>query len=39
MDQFRDFQKFIHKVDGYGMKSGIVKIIPPEEWCVHLLTP
>ncbi|KAK2750351.1 hypothetical protein FQN57_003831 [Myotisia sp. PD_48] len=32
MDQFRDFQAFIHKIDDYGMKSGIVKVIPPKEW-------
>ena len=34
MDQFRDFSKFIAKVDQYGMKSGIVKVIPPDEWYV-----
>ncbi|PVH98738.1 hypothetical protein DM02DRAFT_657064 [Periconia macrospinosa] len=32
MDQFRNFQRFIEKVDKYGMKSGIVKVIPPKEW-------
>lgn len=32
MAQFRDFSKFIAKVDKYGMKSGIVKVIPPQEW-------
>ncbi|KAK2591092.1 hypothetical protein QQS21_011226 [Conoideocrella luteorostrata] len=30
--QFRDFKKFMKKVDPYGMKSGIIKIIPPKEW-------
>lgn len=35
MDQFRDFQKFIDKIDKYGMKSGIVKVIPPKEWYVE----
>ncbi|KJK81482.1 hypothetical protein H634G_02741 [Metarhizium anisopliae BRIP 53293] len=30
--QFKDFQKFMKKVDRYGMKSGIIKIIPPREW-------
>jgi hypothetical protein len=34
MDQFRSFKKFIEKVDKYGMKSGIVKVIPPAEWLV-----
>jgi hypothetical protein len=32
MRQFKDFQKFISKVDKYGMRSGIVKVIPPPEW-------
>lgn len=32
MDQFRDFKKFIDKIDKYGMKSGIVKVVPPQEW-------
>lgn len=37
MDQFRDFQKMINKIDKYGMKSGIVKVIPPQEWYVILV--
>ncbi|KAM0330673.1 hypothetical protein ACHAQA_003625 [Verticillium albo-atrum] len=32
MHQFKDFKRFMEKIDEYGMKSGIVKIIPPEEW-------
>ncbi|KAI0432692.1 hypothetical protein F5Y09DRAFT_132431 [Xylaria sp. FL1042] len=32
MSQFKDFKKFMEKIDSYGMKSGIVKIIPPQEW-------
>ena len=36
MDQFRSFKKFIEKIDKYGMKSGIVKVIPPKEWYVIL---
>ena len=32
MDQFRSFKKFMEKVDSYGMKSGIIKVIPPQEW-------
>jgi hypothetical protein len=32
MRQFRDFQKFISKIDKYGMRSGIVKVVPPKEW-------
>jgi len=34
MDQFRSFKKFTDKIDKYGMKSGIVKVIPPQEWSV-----
>ena len=34
MDQFRDFKRFIEKVNKYGMKSGIAKVIPPPEWYV-----
>ena len=32
MDQFRSFKNFVEKIDKYGMKSGIVKVIPPPEW-------
>ncbi|KAF2145981.1 uncharacterized protein K452DRAFT_294599 [Aplosporella prunicola CBS 121167] len=32
MDQFRSFKKFVDKIDKFGMKSGIVKVIPPKEW-------
>ncbi|KAH6885771.1 hypothetical protein B0T10DRAFT_491569 [Thelonectria olida] len=32
MDQFKDFKRFMEAVDSYGMKSGIIKIIPPSEW-------
>ncbi|KAH8656944.1 hypothetical protein BGZ60DRAFT_531809 [Tricladium varicosporioides] len=32
MEQFKDFTKFMLKVNDYGMKSGIVKVIPPAEW-------
>jgi len=32
MDQFRSFKKFMEKIDKYGMKSGIVKVVPPQEW-------
>ena len=32
MDQFRSFKKFVERIDKYGMKSGIVKVIPPQEW-------
>lgn len=32
MEQFRSFKKYVEKIDKYGMKSGIVKVIPPKEW-------
>ncbi|KAJ4378751.1 hypothetical protein N0V86_005622 [Didymella sp. IMI 355093] len=32
MAQFHNFKRFIEKVDKFGMKSGIVKVIPPAEW-------
>ena len=38
MDQFRSFKTFISKIDKYGMKSGIVKVIPPKEWYVIIVT-
>ncbi|KAL9050503.1 MAG: hypothetical protein Q9162_006610, partial [Coniocarpon cinnabarinum] len=36
IDQFRDFKRFIDKIDHYGMKSGIVKVVPPKEWTESL---
>ena len=35
MKQFKSFKAYVEKIDKYGMKSGIVKIIPPKEWYVH----
>lgn len=32
MEQFESFPKFIKRIDSYGMRSGIVKVIPPKEW-------
>ncbi|KAJ4306797.1 hypothetical protein N0V88_000164 [Collariella sp. IMI 366227] len=32
MEQFKDFKRFMEKVDKYGMKSGIIKIVAPQEW-------
>ncbi|POR34593.1 DNA damage-responsive transcriptional repressor RPH1 [Tolypocladium paradoxum] len=37
MFQFKDFQRFVRRLaltdcTTYGMKSGIIKIIPPQEW-------
>ena len=36
MEQFKSFKKFVDKIDKYGMKSGIVKVIPPKEWYVMI---
>lgn len=30
---------FINKIDNYGMRSGIVKIVPPKEWYVSISSP
>ncbi|KAL9097742.1 MAG: hypothetical protein Q9165_000068 [Trypethelium subeluteriae] len=32
MKQFKSFKKFIDKINKYGMRSGIVKVVPPQEW-------
>lgn len=32
MDEFADFEAYMTKVDVWGRRSGIVKIIPPAEW-------
>ena len=32
MEEFRDFYKFCSAIDAWGMKSGIVKVVPPSEW-------
>ncbi|PSK45216.1 hypothetical protein B9Z65_2356 [Elsinoe australis] len=32
MEQFRSFKKYVEKIDKYGMKAGIVKVIAPDEW-------
>lgn len=34
MEEFQDFEAYMNKVECWGNKSGIVKIIPPKEWCV-----
>lgn len=30
--QFKDFSKYVEKINTWGMKTGIVKVIPPAEW-------
>lgn len=32
IEEFKDFNSFINNIDNYGMRSGIVKIVPPKEW-------
>jgi len=34
MDEFADFEGYMTNIESWGMKSGIVKIIPPAEWYV-----
>ena len=32
MDEFRDFEGYMNKIEPWGMRSGIVKVVPPKEW-------
>ena len=34
MAEFEDFEEYMTRVEPWGMRSGIVKIIPPKEWSV-----
>ncbi|CCJ30484.1 unnamed protein product, partial [Pneumocystis jirovecii] len=36
MEQFHCFKRFVKSIDSYGMTTGIVKIIPPNEWLEKL---
>ncbi|KAK0447453.1 JmjC domain, hydroxylase-domain-containing protein [Desarmillaria tabescens] len=36
MDEFRDFEDYMKKVECWGERSGIIKIIPPKEWSESL---
>ncbi|KAA1470781.1 JmjC-domain-containing protein [Dentipellis sp. KUC8613] len=32
MEEFQDFEGYMNKIECWGMRSGIVKVIPPKEW-------
>lgn len=34
IEEFKDFEQYITKIECWGMRSGIVKVIPPKEWSV-----
>jgi hypothetical protein len=36
MEEFENFEAYMSSVECWGMKSGIIKVIPPKEWCVFL---
>ncbi|KAJ3576999.1 hypothetical protein NP233_g53 [Leucocoprinus birnbaumii] len=36
MAEFEDFEDYMNKVECWGMRSGIVKVIPPKEWTESL---
>ncbi|GEQ71293.1 hypothetical protein JCM33374_g4975, partial [Metschnikowia sp. JCM 33374] len=36
MAQFRNFYSFNKAINAYGMKSGIVKVVPPKQWHAQL---
>ncbi|KAG2135583.1 JmjC domain, hydroxylase-domain-containing protein [Suillus cothurnatus] len=32
MQEFQDFEGYMNKIECWGLRSGIVKVIPPKEW-------
>ncbi|KAJ7479900.1 JmjC-domain-containing protein [Mycena latifolia] len=32
MHEFSDFEGYMNRVEGWGRRSGIVKVVPPKEW-------
>ncbi|TFK51410.1 JmjC-domain-containing protein [Heliocybe sulcata] len=32
MEEFADFEGYMNKIECWGMRSGIVKVVPPKEW-------
>lgn len=39
IDEFRDFYRYMTSINKHGMRSGIVKVIPPAEWKESLPKP
>lgn len=38
-EEFQDFYGFMRSINPHGMKSGIVKVVPPQEWLDMVETP
>lgn len=32
MEEFQNFEGYMNRVECWGKRSGIVKVIPPKEW-------
>lgn len=32
IQEFQDFEGYMNSIEAWGMRSGIVKVIPPAEW-------
>lgn len=32
MQEFQDFEGYMKSIEPWGMRSGIVKVVPPKEW-------
>lgn len=37
IEEFEDFEGYMERVEDWGSKSGIVKVVPPKEWCVQFM--
>ena len=37
MEEFQDFEGYMNRVECWGKRSGIVKVIPPKEWLVCIV--
>ncbi|KAJ7058631.1 JmjC domain, hydroxylase-domain-containing protein [Mycena amicta] len=36
MDEFADFERYMTRIESWGRRSGIVKVIPPKDWSDNL---